>query len=116
MEENGKNSWFKVLLVLLIVVIGFVLFISLSGFGMMGSGMMGGMMGFGWLFMLLPVILIIVIIYALLDRDTVSYYDGEDPMQVLERRYAIGEISRNEYRRIKDDINRNKPVEMRWKK
>ena len=77
---------------------------------------MGGMMGFGWLFMFLPVILIIVIIYALLDRDTVSYYDGEDPMQVLERRYAIGEISRNEYRRIKDDINRNKPVEMRWKK
>ena len=116
MEENGKNSWFKVLLVLLIVVIGFVLFISLSGFGMMGSGMMGGMMGFGWPFMLLPVILIIVIIYALLDRDTVSYYDGENPMQVLERRYANGEISRNEYLKIKDDLNRNNPKEMRWKK
>lgn len=77
---------------------------------------MGGMMGFGWPFILLPVILIIVIIYAILDRDTVSYYEGEDPMQILERRYANGEILRNEYWRIKDDINRNKPVEMRWKK
>jgi len=115
MEENEKNRWLKVFFALLIVVISFVLFISLSGYGIMGGGMMGGMMGSGWLFMLLPVILIIVLIYALPDRDSVSYYDGENPMQVLEGRYANGEISRNEYLKIKDDLNRNNPKEMRWK-
>ena len=111
MEENGKNRWLKVFFTILIVVISFVVFVNFPRFGMMG-----GMMGFGWPFMLLPFILIIVIITAILDRGTVSYYDGEDPIQVLERRYATGEISRNEYWRIKNDLNRNKPLEMRWKK
>jgi len=112
LEENRNNSWFKVLIVFLIFVISFVVFVNFPKFGMMG----GGMMGFGWPFMFLPVILIIVIIFALSDRNNVSYYDGENPMGVLERRYANGKISRNEYCRIKDDINRNNTKEMRCKK
>ena len=111
MEENGKNRWFKIFFAILLVVISFVVFVNFPRFGIMG-----GMMGFGWLFMLLPFILIIVIITAILDRGNVSYYDGGNPMQVLEQRYANGEISRNEYWRIKNDLNRNKPLEMRWKK
>jgi putative membrane protein len=116
LEENERNSWFKVLIVLLLVVLGFAFFVNFLGFGMTNVGMMGGMMRFGWGFLLLPVILIIVLIYALLDRNSVSYYEGENPMQVLERRYANGEISRNEYLKIKEDLNRNNPKEMRWKK
>ena len=84
MEENDKDRWFKVFIVILIVVIGFALLISIFGFGIMSFGMMG----FGWLFMLLPFVLMIVIIYAILDRDTVSYYDRVDSIQTLERRYC----------------------------
>ena len=113
MEENERNSWFKVFIVLLLVVIGFVLFISFFGFGLVGGGMMGGMMGFGWPFILLPVILIVVIIYAILDKDTVSNYHGEDAQQILERRYANGEISRSEYLKIKDDLKWNYSKEMK---
>ncbi|MCK5030456.1 MAG: hypothetical protein KAR64_03225 [Thermoplasmatales archaeon] len=80
MEENDKDRWFKVFIVILIVVIGFALLISIFGFGIMSFGMMG----FGWLFMLLPFVLMIVIIYAILDRDTVSYYDRVDSIQTLE--------------------------------
>ncbi|OGS40664.1 MAG: hypothetical protein A3K77_04300 [Euryarchaeota archaeon RBG_13_31_8] len=78
--------------------------------------MMGGMIGFGWPFMLVLVIVIIVFIYVLLDRDSVSYYEGGNPMQILERRYANGEITRDEYLKMKDDLNRNNPAEIRWKK
>ena len=49
-------------------------------------------MGHGRPFILLPFILIIIIKYILLDRDTISYYDRGDPMQFLEWRYANDEI------------------------
>lgn len=113
MAENESKSWVKTFIIILIVIIGFATLISLlgSGSGMMGGGMMGGMMGFGWLFMLFPIILIIFFIYALTggDRDQSSQqsnYREESAMMVLERRYANGEISRGEYLRIKEDIRR----------
>jgi uncharacterized membrane protein len=63
-------------------------------------------MGFGWLFVLLPIILIIILINALRGRDTdqnsqPSNIRGESSIEILERRYANGEISRGEYMRIK---------------
>src|SRR4030042_6418926 len=112
MEENEKNRRFKVFIVLLIAIIVFAVVISTVWFGTAGIGMMGGMMGFGWPFIFVPIIVIIVFIYALLDRDSISYYEGGNPMQILERRYANGEITRDEYLKMKDDLNRNNPVEM----
>ncbi len=113
MAENTRDIWFKWLILLLIVIIVLAILTSLlgSGSGMMGGGMMGGMMGFGWLFMLIPIIFIIIIIYALTDRDSHEYsqppyYRGESPIEALERRYASGEISRGEYLRINEDINK----------
>ncbi|MHA2400922.1 MAG: hypothetical protein ACXADU_18800 [Promethearchaeota archaeon] len=108
MEENERPSWVKIFIIILIVIVGFVILASLLG---SGTGMMGGMMGFGWLFILLPIILIIFLIYTLTgrDRDTYKYspqpYSGrESPLEVLERRYVNGEISRNDYLRMKKDI------------
>ena len=113
MTENETKSEYKTIIIALIVIIGFGILASLIGFGsgMMGGGMMGGMMGFGWLFMLFPIILIIFFIYGLTDGNTDHPYQppyqvGESPIEVLERRYASGEISRGEYLRIKEDIKR----------
>lgn len=118
MNEEKKSDWLKVAVAVLVAVIGLflLLFLSGTGGGMM-SGLMGGMMGFGWLIMLSPVILVIVLIFFLLNRGEVSrgapaYSDPgengspEDPLEILDRRYARGEISNEEYHRIRDDLGR----------
>jgi putative membrane protein len=110
MAEDQRKTLVQIMIVLIVAVVGFALVSSLFGGGMMGGGMMGGM-GFGWIMMFLPIIFIILLIYALLDRESpsnnqTSYYGNETPMQVLQRRYASGEISRSDYLRMKEDINR----------
>ncbi len=105
MADKQRDTLIQIMVVLIVALVGFALFSSLFG-----GGMMGGMMGFGWLFMLLPVIFIVILIYALLDRDRPTYnqqpyYEYENPMRVLKRRYACGELSREEYLKIKEDIN-----------
>ncbi len=72
--------------------------------GMMG----GGMMWFGWLFALLFWILIILgIIYLIkqIKENTGKVEKGEAPIEILKRRYAKGEISKEEFDRMKDDLN-----------
>jgi uncharacterized membrane protein len=113
------------MIIMIVAIIGFAFISIFFGGGMMGGGMMGGMMGFGWLFMLFPILFIIFLIYALLGRDRPAYkqpqyqppdqspypppyqppyQESGDPMLVLEQRYASGEISRDEYLRIREDI------------
>lgn len=111
MADNQRNTLVQIMVVVIVALVGFAIISSLFGFGMMGGGMMGGMMGFGMLFMLLPVIFIIIILYALLDNNRPiynqqPYYGNVNPMQVLEQRYASGELSREDYFRIKEDIRR----------
>ncbi len=110
MADNQRDTLIQIMIVLIVAVLGLVVVSSLFGGGMMGGGMMGGMMGFGWLIMLLPIIFIIVLIYALLDKDKPSYTPSpyhvkENPLQILERRYASGEVSREDYLRMKEDLH-----------
>lgn len=97
---DSERSSFLYLIVILIIGIGIL---SLF-FG--GGMMMGGIMGIG---LLLPVIFIILLIYALSDNDRPVYgqpmnHDGEGAIRVLDRRYANSEISREEYFKIRNDI------------
>jgi putative membrane protein len=111
MMRMMRHGWFRIGIVLLAALFGLGLVGGFSD-GMMGGGFTGGMMGFGWLLMVLPVLFIIFIIYSLLDRDTAPQqrpppqgpYGPETPMQILERRYASGEISREEFHRMKEEI------------
>ncbi len=81
------------------------------GWGMMGPGMMGGFgMGFGAIFMVLFWGLIIWVIVALV-RGTASpggsdptAYRVDSPMEVLKKRYARGDITRQEYEEKKRDL------------
>ena len=111
MVRTQKDGWLTLVVVLLATFIGVVLLGGISG-GMMGGGMMGGMMGFGWLIMVLPILLIVFLVSSLLDRDatpperTPQYgsYGPETPMQILERRYASGDISREDFFKMKGEI------------
>jgi uncharacterized membrane protein len=118
LADNKNNSLIQIMVVLIAAFLGFAIISSLFGGGMMGGGMMGGM-GFGWLFMLLPLFFVIFIIYALLDRGRPAYdqsqyppqyqppyQDSGNPILVLEQRYASGELSREDFLRMRDDINR----------
>ena len=110
MAEKQRDNLIQIIIVIIIAIVGFALISLFLGGGMMGGGMMGGM-GFGWIVMLLPLLFIIFLLYALSDRDRPTYnqspYSGnENPIQILEQRYASGELSREEYFRIREDIYR----------
>jgi putative membrane protein len=64
-------------------------------------------MGFGWIFMILFWVLIIIgIVYVIqtLSRRTGQSGTQETPLDILKKRYAKGEISKEEFERMKDDL------------
>ncbi|WP_034629878.1 SHOCT domain-containing protein [Desulfotruncus alcoholivorax] len=81
---------------------------------MMGFGFGGGFSSLGWglsmlLSMLLPVAVLVGIIYlvlALWDRGRRNVAaGGPEPLALLQRRYAKGEITKEEYERVKEELN-----------
>ena len=82
----------------LLLILGAVLFILfLSSFG-------GGMM-FGWMFMWLPIVVLVVLLVILLGKGGMREHKGS-AIEVLDKRYARGEISREEYLRMKGEIEK----------
>lgn len=75
-----------------------------------GYGMMGGF-GFGWIFMILWWVIIIVGIVALVRWLGASTFSAgghsgssRQPLDFLKERYARGEINEQEYQKIKRDL------------
>lgn len=85
----------------LLVILGVVLVaLFLSSFGA------GGMM-FGWMFMWLPIVVLIILLAALLGKgSTCMPQHEESAIETLNKRYAKGEISREEYLRMKGEIGK----------
>jgi putative membrane protein len=67
----------------------------------------GWQMGFGWIFMIffwaLFVFGIVYVVWAI-SRKTGLSGPGETPLGILKRRYAKGEITKEEFERMKDDL------------
>ncbi len=66
-------------------------------------------MGFGWIFMIIfwgLVILGIVYLIQVVSKGT-KKEDTETPLDILKKRYARGEITKEEYERMKDDLTRD---------
>ena len=102
-------------LTLIVTVIGLTLLISACGrydFGCgegWGSMMDFGYFGYGGMFMgmVFIVILVAVAVYWLV-RETRTKADhrlsGETPLDILKRRYAKGEITKEEFEKVKKDL------------
>ncbi len=98
--------------ILLFLVLGFTILWGLrgGGFGMMGPGMMGG---YGVMF-LVPIIFLVVlgliiwVVVAALQKTNISTESSarasDDPLDILKRRYAQGEIDKEEYETKKEDL------------
>jgi len=66
----------------------------------------GGMMGFGWLVMILfwgavAVGVVLVVRWFLAQQ---AGRKEESPLEILKRRYAAGEISKEEYERMRREL------------
>lgn len=92
----------RIVLVAAAVIAGIFL---LGGLGMGGYGMMGFGMGFGFFFVLLFLGLVIWLISSLSDANKAAREDSE-PLAILKRRYASGEITKSQYEQIKKELNR----------
>ncbi len=109
-------TWLLIAFVASIALMAVIGFLTYSGtdqgygyhYGMMGGG------GWGWVMalMVVPVVLLIVIIvYAIVgttERTSYGpypvYMDSQRPIDILNYRYARGEISREEYDRIRSEL------------
>ncbi len=99
------------------VVVAIALMVILGLLGSSATGGYYGMMGsgsWGWaaLMMGIPaVILIVVLLAALGGLGEPRVFSGyvpppENPLEILERRYARGELTREDYLKIRDDLTR----------
>ncbi|GAB4286790.1 MAG: SHOCT domain-containing protein [Deferrisomatales bacterium] len=74
---------------------------------MMGHGPMDGpMLGFGWIVMILfwGVVAVGVVLAVRRFLGRTHQARGENPLEILKRRYAAGEISKEEYERMRRDL------------
>lgn len=62
------------------------------------------MHGFGGIFMILFWILLIVLVFFLVKKSLTTTGDQETAQEILKKRYARGEISKEEFERMKKDI------------
>ncbi len=114
-RKMNPLTWLGTALVVaiaLMVILGVLSFSTYGGYyGMMGTG------SWGWalLMMGIPAVILIVILIAALGglRETVmppaspGYVPPPpNPLESLDGRYARGEVSREEYLRIRDDLTR----------
>jgi putative membrane protein len=72
----------------------------------MGHYMGWGGMGFGWIIwiIILAIIIWAVIRIANTSQNRRSNNSGETPLDILKKRYARGEISKEQYEQMKKDL------------
>jgi len=115
-KKTNLPSWIAFSVVL---VVGVVLLVAAlaAPYGA-GWGMMGGGMGWGAIFMAVPLLVLILVLILVLGafrpRDLVPLYALPPPsaattLETLNVRYARGEISREEYQRIRADLEGRAP-------
>jgi len=66
----------------------------------------GGMMWYGWLFWIIIIGLVVYLIVKLANRSSAGSNNqtNETPLDILKKRYARGEISKEEFESKKKDL------------
>ncbi len=72
---------------------------------MNNDGFMGFGGGFMWIFWIVLIVVIIALVRGLGGRDKVSVTDQRTPLQLLDERYAKGEIDEQEYEQRKSKLS-----------
>ena len=96
--EKDKNILIWIFLAVIIVIF------LIGSFGMGGYGMMGFGMGFGFIFMLLFWGVIIWLIVTLINSVQSNKKDDSDPLTILKKRFAKGEITKKEFEKMKKEV------------
>lgn len=60
--------------------------------------------GMGWFMWLIPVAIILIIVYALKNNNRQKSKTEDSPFEILKKRYAKGEITKQEFEEKKKDI------------
>ncbi len=115
MNKNVKTALIIGGIVIAIIIIvplvfGAVLGGQYGGWGMMGPGMMGGF-GWGWLMPIFFIIFwglviwgIVALVRGLSGSRGSDSSTAESALEVLKKRYARGEINKEEYEEKKKDL------------
>jgi putative membrane protein len=108
-ERSGKMKRFISTIVLSLIGAGSALAHGNNGWQM--GGRWGHMMGYGygggWLMWILFIVLIVIVVYLLVQtpkRHDSGSAGGETPLQILKKRYAKGEISKEDFDRMRKDL------------
>lgn len=76
---------------------------------MNGTSMMDGLMGFGWLgslvFLVLVVALVVWLVRLMFPQSHGGSVEQKDALEVAKRRYAEGEIDKEQYESLKRDLS-----------
>lgn len=94
------------ILIILPLVFGLISGWQYGGWGMMGPGMMGGFGGMGLMSLVWIAVLGLIIwaVVAAVRHPAESSSSPDSAMNVLQRRYARGEINKEEYENKKKDL------------
>ena len=111
-RKMSPLAWLGIALVVAIALMVLLGVLSTSGYGGYYGMMSGGSWGWTMVMMGIPaVVLIVVLLAALGGLGAPTAYPtyaplGEHPLEILERRYAQGELAREDYLRIREDLTR----------
>lgn len=113
---HGRVFPARILLWLLVAFLAMWLLMALAGSFWGGTGWMwqgSGMMGFAWGWMAVPIVVMALMMWGMMSmhhgHGSHRSHGGEDAVAVLDRRYASGDVSREEYLRMKEDLRRVPP-------
>jgi putative membrane protein len=77
---------------------------------MMQWGSYGWGMGFGWIYMIAfwaVIITVVIYIVKFFEKKTDSNVLHESPLDTIKHRYAKGEITKEEFERMKSDLRKS---------
>ena len=117
MDKNLKTALIiggivVVVIIVLPLIFGAVTGWRYGGWGMMGPGMMGGF-GWWWLMPIIPIVFLGLIIWGIVSlvrgvsqpsSSDSSASRPESALEILKKRYAGGDITKEEYEEKKKDL------------